>query len=96
MYLNGYHLACNYTVFFKVNLGHISKITASYNTIQYNFIAKCQYTDCTRNVHHHHMQQLDHQLSEMIMTRNLKMPSGYRVWIRVYVCILVSVCLYYI
>ena len=21
-----------------------------YNTIQYNFIAKCQYTDCTRNV----------------------------------------------
>ena len=26
------------------------KIALIYNTIQYNFIAKCQYTDCTRNV----------------------------------------------
>ena len=25
-------------------------VMAFYNTVQYNLIAKCQYTDCTRNV----------------------------------------------
>ena len=29
---------------------YLSFYLFQYNTIQYNFIAKCQYTDCTRNV----------------------------------------------
>ena len=30
--------------------GNIQYTIQYYNTIQYNFITKCQYTDCTRNV----------------------------------------------
>ena len=51
------HLILQFSQFTWQNLWHVhdgaSKLWSTFDhgiTIQYNFIAKCQYTDCTRNV----------------------------------------------
>ena len=51
-------------------------------TLQYNFIAKCQYTDCTRDVlwsqvHSSHIPVIKHLIDDLRKSRGLHSVSAY-------------------
>ena len=85
----------SFTAFFKKNIYRSGVLTKNYD-IRYNFIAKCQYTDCTRNVlwcqvHSSHIHSKlkhlitttanKHHCKKSFIDKNIKNPSGIKLCI---------------